>query len=324
MPEPTPTPAPAPQGTPAAGTPAPAAPTPAPAAAPPANGGPPPLLAGTPPPVEPAPVKTVWGDDWREQYAGTDDKRLGLLKRYSSPKDILDAHFALKQKVDSGELKSAKVLPPNANSQEIAQYRKDNGIPENAGDYLVNLPNGLVIGEADKPALTNFAEAMHKANIPPAVVHQAIGWYNQWQEQQAAEVAKADAELQEKTADSLRAEWGKDFKTNINIGKDFLINTAGQEFADDIMQAVLPDGSRIGDNKQALQWLARTAREVNPVPTLVPGSSGDAGATVDSEIARIETFMRTNRGAYNRDTAMQDQLLKLYDARDRLKARKAG
>jgi hypothetical protein len=325
MPDPNPNPAPPTAGTPGAGTPDPnpnpspngGTPNPAP------NGGT--LLGGEPKPPgnDPPPAKTVWGDDWREQYAASDEKRLNVLKRYASPKDILDAHFALKQKVDAGELKAVKPLPANANAQEVAQYRKDNGIPENAGDYLVNLPNGLVIGEEDKPALTNFAEAMHKANMPPAVVHQAIGWYNQWQEQQAADLAKADETARRQTEDSLRAEWGKDYRTNINVAKDFLVNTAG-ELADDIMEAVLPDGTRLGDNAKALQWLARTAREVNPVATLVPGSGGEAGATVDSEITKIEKVMKEKPSQYYRDEPMQARLRQLYEARERMNARKAG
>jgi hypothetical protein len=269
-------------------------------------------------------VASVWGDDWREKYADKDDKRLNVLKRYASPKDVLDAHFALKQKVDSGELKAVKALPANANPQEIAAYRKDNGIPENAGDYLVNLPNGLVVGEADKPALTAFAEAMHKANTPPAVVHQVIGWYNQWQEQQAADLAKADEAAKRTNEDALRADWGKDYRTNLNVANEFLVSTAG-DLASDIMEAVLPDGTRLGDSAKALQWLARTAREVNPASTLVPGGGGgDSGATVDSEIASIEKVMREKRGEYNRDQKMQQRYMQLLEARDRMKARKAG
>jgi hypothetical protein len=322
MPEPTPAPAPAPQGTPAPGTP-PATP-PAPPT-PPASSATPSLLAGgdPAPPGEPAPAKTVWGDDWREQYSGTDDKRLGLLKRYASPKDVLDAHFALKQRVDAGELKSTKPLPPNANSQEVSAWRKENGVPDNAGDYLQNLPNGLVIGEADKPKMTSFAEAMHKANMPASAVHQAIAWYNSNQEQQDAEVAKADTETRAKTEDTLRAEWGRDYRTNMNVAKDFLVNTAGAELADQLMEAVLPDGSRVGDNASALQWLARSAREVNPVSTLVPSGAGDVGATLGSEIEKIEKFMKEKPTQYFKDQAQQDRLLQLYEARDRLK-KKAG
>jgi hypothetical protein len=326
MPDPNPNPAPPPAGTPGNGTSNPSPPAgAAPNGAPPAGTPNPTLLNGAPPPAgDPAPVATAWGDDWREKYADKDEKRLNVLKRYASPKDVLDAHFALKQRVDAGELKAVKPLPPNANAQEVAAYRKENGIPENAGDYLVNLPNGLVIGEADKPALTAFAEHMHKANMAPAVVHQAIGWYNAWQEQQAADMAKADETAKRATEDSLRAEWGKDYRTNINVAKDFLVNTAGQEFADDVMEAVLPDGTRLGDNAKALQWLAKTAREVNPIGTLVPAGGGEAGATVDSEIAKLEKYMKDQRTKYNADEPAQARLRQLYDARERLAARKAG
>jgi hypothetical protein len=317
MPDPTPSPAPTDSGTPGEGTPSPT-PSPGPS--------PSPAPSPTPSPApSPAPAATAWGDNWRETYADKDEKRLNVLKRYASPKDMLDAHFALKQRVDSGELKAVKALPANATPEQIAAYRTENGIPANAGDYLANLPNGLVIGEADKPALTNFAEAMHKANTPPAVVHQAIAWYNQWQEQQAADVVKSEREARSKGEDELRAAWGGDYKTNVNLANDFLTNTAGAELSEALSSAVLPDGTLFGDNPKALQWLAQIAREVNPVATLVPsGAGGGSAATVDTEIAEIEKLMRTNRAEYNRDEGKQKRLHDLYAAREKLQARKAG
>jgi hypothetical protein len=323
MPDPNPNPAPPAAGTPGAGTPAtPAVPN---GGAPPANGGTPAnptLLNGEPPKgVEPA-APSAWGDDWREKYANTDEKRLNVLKRYASPKDVLDAHFALKQRVDSGELKAVKALPANATPEQIAAYRAENGIPANAGDYLANLPNGLVIGEADKPALTNFAEAMHKANMPPAVVHQAIGWYNAWQEQQAADIAKAEREGKQRGEDQLRADWGADYRTNLNLANDFLTNTAGDELADQLATAVLPDGTVLGDNPQVLQWLAKVAREVNPVATLVPPGGGPD--QLAGRKAEIEKTMRTNRDAYNRDEAMQAEYRRIIEAEQRINTRKAG
>jgi hypothetical protein len=319
MPDPTPSPAPTPSGTPGEGTPSPTpSPAPSPSAAPPPSPAPEP----SPAPATPA---SAWGDNWRETYADKDEKRLNVLKRYASPKDMLDAHFALKQRVDSGELKAVKTLPANASPEQVKAYRAENGIPENAGDYLSNLPNGLVIGEADKSALTNFAEAMHKANTPPAVVHQAIAWYNQWQESQAADVVKAEREAKSKGEDELRATWGGDYRTNVNLANDFLTNTAGEELADALSSAVLPDGTLLGDNPKVLQWLAKTAREVNPIATLVPsGGGGGSAATVDAEIATIETTMRTNRAEYNRNEKMQARYRDLIDAREKLKARKAG
>jgi hypothetical protein len=237
---------------------------------------------------------------------------------------VLDAHFSLKQRVDSGELKSVKPLGKDATPEQVAAWRAENGIPQNAGDYLTNLPGGLVIGEADKPALTSFAEALHKANAPPSLVHAAIGWYNSWQESQSAEVVKAEKEAKQKGEDELRATWGADYRTNVNMANDFVMNTAGEELADQLSNAVLPDGSLLGDNPKALQWLAKLAREVNPVATLLPNNGGNTAQNVDSRIAEIEKAMRTNRAAYNKDTKMQDEYRQLLGARQKLQERKAG
>lgn len=318
-------PAPSPTGTPAptpTPTPSPTpAPTPAPSPSP--SPDPSPTPAPTPSPT-PSPTATAWGDDWREKYAATDDKRLNVLKRYASPKDVLDAHFALKQRVDSGELKNAKPLPANATPEQVTAWRAENGIPANAGDYLTNMPNGLVIGEADKPTMTAFAEAMHKANAPPALVHAALGWYNSFQEQQAADIVKAEKEAKAKGEDELRAAWGAEYRTNVNVANDFLTSTAGEEVADQLANAVLPDGSLLGDNPKALQWLAKIAREVNPVATLLPNGGGGTAASVDTRIGEIEKTMRTNRAEYNRNTQMQDEYRQLLDARLKMQARKAG
>jgi len=237
---------------------------------------------------------------------------------------VLDAHFALKQRVDSGELKTSKPLAKDATPEQVTAWRAENGIPANAGDYLTNMPNGLVIGEADKPVMTAFAEAMHKANMPPAAVHQAVAWYNQWQEQQAADIVKAEKEAKQRGEEELRTTWGPEYRTNLNLANDFLTTSAGEELADVLTNAVLPDGTLLGDNPKVLQWVAKIAREVNPVATLLPNGGGGTGASVDSRIAEIEKTMRTNRAAYNKDVVMQKEYVQLIEARQKMTARKAG
>jgi hypothetical protein len=314
-------PAPTESGTPAP-TPSPT-PSPTPAPTPSPSPAPSPTPSPTPAPT-PSPTPTsAWGENWRETYAGADAARLNVLKRYTDPKAVLDAHFSLKQRVDSGELKNVKPLAKDASAEQVTAWRAENGIPANAGDYLTNLPNGLVIGEADKPVMTAFAEALHKANAPPAIVHAALGWYNGFQEQQAADIVKAEKEAKQKGEDELRATWGPEYRTNLNLANDFLTSTAG-DIAGDLSNAVLPDGSLLGDNPKVLQWIAKIAREVNPVGTLLPNSGGGNAASIDTRIGEIEKMMRTNRAAYNKDTKVQTEYQQLLDARIKMQARKAG
>lgn len=326
MPDPTPTPTPSPTGTSGEGTPSPTpTPTPAPTPTPSPSPAPSPTPSPSPSPTPtPSPTATVWDDKWRETYAGTDAGRLNVLKRYTDPKAMMDAHFSLKQRVDSGELKSVKPLTKDATPEQVTAWRAENGIPANAGDYLANLPNGLVIGEADKPVMTGFAEALHKANAPPSIVHAALGWYNSFQEQQAADIVKSEKEAKQRGEDELRTTWGPEYRTNLNLANDFLTSSAGDDVAKALSNAVLPDGTLLGDNPKALQWLAKIAREVNPVATLLPNGVSGTGASIDTRIGEIEKTMRTNRAAYNKDVRMQNEYVQLIDARQKMQARKVG
>ncbi len=268
-----------------------------------------------------AQATAAWGDNWREQYAGQDEKRLNVLKRFSSPKDALDSLFSFKTKVDSGEIK--KPLTKDATPEQIAAWRKDNGIPDNAGDYLVNLPNGLVIGEADKPTLTAFAEMMHKANAPPQYVHAAIAWHNERQQAENAEMAAADAAAKQKTEDELRTEWGGDYKTNVNLVKEVMLR-AGDDVAAAISEAVLPDGTVLANHSGALRWLANLAREINPVGTITPAGGAAQGKSIDEEIAMWEGKMSDQASDYWKGPTAdknQERYRQLVDARSRTQAR---
>lgn len=314
MPEPTATPAPSPGATPAPSpTPNPSpAPTPAPGSAP----SPTPSAAPSPPSGNPAPA-TAWGDNWRQQYAGEDTKLLQRLERYQSPKAALDALIAAQNKISSGELRSP--LPDNATPEQVAAYRQQNGIPEKPEGYFEKLPDGLVIGDADKPLFNSFAEGLHKLNADPKIAQYAVSWYNQLQEEQNVKLAEGDTAAKTATEDALRAEWGGDYRANINHIQGFLAQ-APEGVADLIGNARGADGKAILNDPNVVRWLASVARDLNPTGTIVPAGS-TVGKGLDDEIAEIETFMKTNRAEYRKDEKKQARLRDLYDARQRQQAR---
>src|SRR3990167_11368320 len=102
-----------------------------PTSAPPAPPEVPPVAGTHPPepPVTPAkPPAPSWDDGWREKIAGTDEKLLKRLERYPSVKAATDALIEAQTKIRSGEVKFT--LKDSATPEEIATWRKDNGIPE--------------------------------------------------------------------------------------------------------------------------------------------------------------------------------------------------
>jgi hypothetical protein len=263
-------------------------------------------------------ISAGWGDNWRETFAGEDAEKLERLQRYQSPKAVIDALVAAQDKIRSGSLKPT--LPPTANAQEIAEYRKAHGIPEAPAGYLENLPDGLVIGEEDKPIFESFVAALHAENADPKIAHAAVKWYNGFVEQQEAEAVEADTVARKAAEDTLRAEWGRDYRTNLNVIQSYM-DTMPPPVAEALKGARGADGVALFNNPEFSQWFAGFAREANSVQTLVGPDGQKHGQSLEDEIKHIEGFMRTNRADYNRDTKMQQRLLQLYDARIKAQAR---
>lgn len=257
-------------------------------------------------------VTAGWGDQWRENFAGDDKAKLTELQRYATPKAVLEGLFAAKERIRSGEL--GKPLPENPNEQEIAAYREAHGIPAEPKGYLENLPEGLVIGEDDKPFFEKFAAKLHGINADPKVAHVAISFYNEIVEEQEAAVAEADLAAKQATEDALRVKWGPDFRANQNAIRGFL-DTLPQGISETILSARDDQGRALFNVPEFAEWFAGLAREFNPVLAIVPGGGGAPGKSLDDEIAGIEKFMREKRADYNKDEKMQERYRQLLDAK---------
>ena len=317
--------APAPAATPAA-TPAPAAagggaaPSPAPkggaAAAPAAAGG-----AAAPPAAK-------WRDDWRDALATVngevDQKLRKQLDRYAAPEDVWKAHVSLRTRMDSGEF--IQKLAKDAKPEEVATWRKENGIPEKVDGYLENLPRGIVIPEADKPLVGKFLEGIHAANAPPAVAHAALESYYRLQETIAAESATRDLQARQSAEDTLRQEWGGEYRANLNAISNFLVN-APAGFRDALVngQVRLADGTPALSNVDVVKWLANLSREINPAASLVPAGTSNQPKALDARIGEIEGMMRNpaQRAAYFKNEKLQSEYRSLLEAREKIAARAA-
>lgn len=253
-----------------------------------------------------------WGADWREKVAGQDAKVLERLKRYASPGAAVEALISAQDRIRAGEL--AKPLPKDATPEQVAEWRQQNGIPEKPELYLEKLPDGLVIGEDDKPLFAEFADVLHKHNVKPEVAHSVIGWYNEMLAKSDKERIDADGELKTQTEATLREKWGSDYKINVNIVNGFL-SQAPQEIQDMLAEARLPDGTPIKGTAVFGEWLAALAREINPLVAIVPSGSADPLKSLNEEIAAIELDMKKNRAAYMKDEKKQERYRQLLTIR---------
>ena len=257
--------------------------------------------------------------NWRDEYAGDDEKFKSTLERFATPEDMGKTFREAQQLISANKHQE----PPAADADEptLTAYREAIGIPKEAAGYLENLPDGLVVGDEDNEIFTDYMGVMHKLNAPPAYAHAAIGWYNDFAEKQQEDLAELDSEHHQEVEDELRGSdrWGSDYRANVNLVGALIETSFGKENKEAFLNARDPDGRAIMNIPGVLEGLATMARTLNPITQLAP-PGGDPAQTLNDEIAEIEKFMREKRSEYNADEKMQARLRQLYDIRTAHKA----
>lgn len=298
--------------------------TAAPASATPANESAAPAPAKTPPrepetltsqPGEDAVAKTGdWPSDWRSKIAGDDADFLKELERFPDLQKLGKSWRDAQKKIRSGELKHQ--LPADATPEQLAEWRKQNGIPNDAKGYNVNLPNGKILGEQDQPHVASFTEAMHGLNAPDAVVNRALEWYFDFQENAKSELQQKDRGFRATAEEDLRDKWGVEYKGNLTAIKNML---DGAGVHDLLMTSRGGDGRLLGANPDVLQWLAGLSRELNPTGTIVPSDGQTTLKSIETRLEELAKLQRTDPKKYW-GPETQDEERKLLAAQQRLKS----
>lgn len=267
-----------------------------------------------------------WGDDWRQRMvAGSSDaeRELAQLNRYESPEQVWKKARELERKFSSGELRST--LRKDATKEEIARYREEIGIPADAKGYKVNMPDGKQAPKEDDVFLNSFLASAHEANFTQAQVDQAIKSFYAEVDRQQGVMTEAEKQLESKTEDRLRQEWGADYRTNKAMA-EALLARAPAGFRDRFMNGYLADHTPIRASAEAWKWLVQMEREINPAATVLPGSGGDLGKTISTELADLKTMMRNPDSEYwkgPKSEAHQARYRQLLEAESKMKARAA-
>ena len=272
---------------------------------------------------KPVAIPADWPADWRTKVAGDNKAALKTLDRFASPADMYKALEAARAKISSGEVK--KALPDNPTEKELADWRKENGVPEKPADYKIEPPKGFVFGDADRPLLDTFTAHAHKANWAPKQLNEAVAWYVDQQETIKAQQEERDSSYQQQAGDALRQEWGNDFRANINSVKN-LLSGAPQGFTDRLFGGRMADGKKIGDDPEALKFLAGLAREINPTATLLPNTGGNPMRGIADRMSEIQKMMGDRTSDYwrgPRSSHLQQEFRDLVNAEEKMKARAA-
>lgn len=270
------------------------------------------------PPGDPPGEPTAWfQDDWRQKYAGDDEKRVARLDRYTSPNAVIDALFAAQEKIRSGDLQAA--LPEGATDEQLSEWRESRGIPTEPGGYDLTFDDGFVIGDEDRPIIDGLVETMHGVNATPEQVRATVRGAFDVQEQWTAKLEAQDQVQMEETQAALAAEWGPDYKANMNLMRNVL-DLLPEDVRGDFMNSRLPDHRGMGNSPSVIKGLAAIGRMLNIGTTYIGGGGGEQQVdSINEELASITAKMGTK--AYQNDEKMQARWRELDDAKRRLEAK---
>lgn len=245
------------------------------------------------------------------------DKTLSRLKRFPTLGEALNWAFESDKKIADGTWKKDAGKAPET-PEELATYRELNGIPEAPEGYLDNLPDGLVIGEEDRPIIDHFLKAFHGKNASPEIVQDAIKAYYSMVDEAEGARQIANVAAKEAAETTLKAELGPQYKATINM-IDALVGTMPEELRDELYQSTKPDGSQIMNNPAMLKWLAEQAKAQNFTGTTLPTGQQSA-KTLTDEIGQIEAAMKDTGSEYYRgpktpggETVMRARYRELLD-----------
>jgi len=264
--------------------------------------------------------------DWRGRLAGEDKDALKRLGRFTDEAAFYKSYRALETKLSSGEMKRA--LPEGATPEETATWRKEQGLPDNAEGYVtgLTLPDGLVIGEADKPLVADFAAAALAGNVDPKAFSGMVAQYYAMQDKQRAAMEETDAVFRQESEEALRTDWqGADYRQNLTAVSNMMAGWP-EGLAARVLAGRTPDGRKIGDDPAFVKQMASLARELNPAATLVPLGSGDPAKSVEGRLADITAMMGDRNSEYwkgPKSDRLQQEYRDLIEAQDKIKSRAA-
>lgn len=255
------------------------------------------------------------------------DKTLARLKRFPSLNEALDWAFNSDKKIADGSYKK----PPGekATPEELTAYRELNGIPETPEGYLEKLPDGLVIGDEDKPIVDHFLKAFHAKHTDPAVVSSAIKAYYDMVDE--TEGARQQANVAAKAAvdDEMKAEWGPEYPQNVGM-VNAMLEGMPKEAQEELLQSTMPDGSQILNSPNFMRWMAETAKALNLTGSVAPSGQADA-VGIEQEMADLAKASGDKYGPYWKgpahptrkgETIMSARHLELIEQKERLAKRK--
>lgn len=272
------------------------------------------------PAAEPAKAgdPAAWPEDWRDKLSGGDEKLKNLLARYTSPdamaKAFKEARDAIAKKPSKEEVAD---LPENPTDEQLAAYRKAKGIPEKPEDYEFEIPEGKELSDSEYDILMDFAKEMHGKHVSKDMVKAISSWFLGYEDVVAQKQADAAFQARTTTEEKLRAEWGGDYKANINLMSNVLQEHLGTQTGEFLSMTML-DGTKLGDNETFIRLMADMSRKIGgSTAELYTSDVATTGQSLEARKAELMKLMNSSDPIERKkywSQPVQEEMLRIQSA----------
>ena len=264
-------------------------------------------------------IKAKDAANWREQFGELDEKATKRLGRFNSAADVFKSYQELEARMSKGD---AKAAPMPEDETEAAAWREERGIPATAEGYVesFDLPEGVVLGEADQPMLDAVSKVAHEQGLTTAQLNSVANALFESRQEEKQALYDRNKEVETASMSELMEQHGGEFPGMQVKVKTQLDNMFGEEVSALVAGSTAADGTLLFAHASVFNGFAKAAQETNPTGTMIPaGQTGLDG--VESELAKIQAVRSADINAFRKDKVMVARELELLGAQERLSGR---
>ena len=199
------------------------------------------------------------------------------LQNFSNMNDFVKSYLNAQSLVGAN-----KVAIPNkmATDEDWDEVYKKLGRPSKPEDYKYSFSE-----EVDPEQLKQFNETAHRIGLLPKQAERIIKFYNELNTQQDANRVKNFEAKQVEAMAELKKEFGPEYNKRLDQAKRLAVETLGNDI---LNNAVLNDGTRLGDNAQVVKAFSMLADKLSE-DELVKGDGVDyqTASEIEKEISEL-------------------------------------
>ena len=237
---------------------------------------------------------------WRDDMSGGDAKLRKIAERFANPQEMLKWIHEQRTKNLKGPERSKP--PKNASAEQIAEWRKANGVPEDVAGYGFKAEEG---DEITPQVFDLIGNALLNAGAPKEVGEAIAAVYPEIEKLNQQMQAGADKMAYESLMEQAREDFGTGWKKEIQLGSSFIRERLGADVAEQLMATRLEDGSRLGNNYAILKFAAALAREMGG-DDIITEVEAPGSTSLDARLDELYGLMTSDRARYESDTVQQE------------------